>query len=184
MLNTHDAVEFRAALTKSLVDMLTSDLVLNLKDPPPPGLDAGVVGIIELAVGIASNLPLESRDVYIDYIMPGTLVNESYMKVEGALPALVNPGEGFSETDRESVEEKDEEDPGAKDQPQQQQGKKKGMFGNLMGGSSKKAGTPAPGSRGGPAESQAPKEERVRFAAFMSVEVRGKNILSKAPVYV
>ena len=181
MLSTHEAIEHRAGLTKSLVDMLTSDLMLNLKDPPPPGLDAGVIGIIELAIGIASNLPLESRDVYVDYVMPETVVNESYMKVEGALPALINPGEGLSEPDKKSVEEKDEEDQGAKDQAPQP-GKKKGMFGNLMGGS-KKTGAAAAG-RIGAVESPAPKEERVRFAAFMSVEVRGKNILIKAPVYV
>ena len=181
MLNSHEAVENRSSLTKSLVDMLTQDLMLNLKDPQPAGLEAGVVGIIELAVGISANLPLESRDVYVDYIMPGTLVNESFMKIEGALPALTNPGEGHIEPDRSSVGSLDdkEDDDQSKDQAQ---GKVRGMFTSLMGGERRSR---QPG-RGNQAESQPapPKEDRVRFAAFMSVEVKGKAMLVKAPVYV
>ena len=180
MLNTHEAGEYRAGLTKALVDMLTSDLMLNLKEPPPPGLEAGVVGIIELAVGISANLPLESRDVFIDYIMPGTIVNESFMKVEGALPALINPGDGQPDMERASLgslEDKDDDE--GKDQAQGKQNK--GMFGKLIGGGAKKNPTAGPRADTQPT---APKEDRVRFAAFMSVEVRGKNMLIKAPVYV
>ena len=143
LLNTHDAVDFRTTLTNMLVEMLTSDLMMNLKDPPPPGLDAGVVGIIELAIAIASNLPLESRDVYIDYVMPGTAVNEISMKPDGTLPPLTNPGEGAAgeQNDRAST-------------------------------------------TSGEAKDGETKPQKVRFAAFMSVEVRGKNMLVKAPVYV
>ena len=199
MLNTHDAVENRAALTKMLVEMLTQDLTLNLKDPSPVGLEAGVVGIIELAVGVAANLPLESRDVYVDYIMPGTPVNEAFMKVEGPLPALTNPGEGHpggaaaaaaaagavEAPDTASVgsgdEKDDEEVAGGKDAGAPAQGKKKGMFTGLISGSKKNSQA----SRGNaPEQPQPPKEDRVRFAAFMSVEVRGKAMLIKAPVYV
>ena len=182
-LNINDAIEYRSSLTKILVEMLTTDLTANLKDQTPPGLEAGVVGIIELAVGISANLPMESRDVYVDYVMPGTMVNDSYMKVEGALPPLTNPGE-VHDPERASMNSADvEEEDNPKEQAQQ--GKKKGgMFGSLMGG---KKGSQPPGSVGGrSAESveQAPKEPKVRFAAFMSVEVRGKNMLIKAPVYV
>ena len=38
--------------------------------------------IVELAVGIAANLPLESRDVFVEYVAPGVLVQEAWMKVE------------------------------------------------------------------------------------------------------
>ena len=115
------------------------------------------------------------------------------MRVEGALPALTNPGENEA-GDRASVAsgdgEKDEsgEAEGGKEQgatqqqqqqQQQQQGRKKGILGGLMNKKPVAAGTP-PGSSG----REAPKEERVRFAAFMSVEVRGKNMLIKAPVYI
>ena len=174
MLNSNDSAEYRTALTKLLVDMLTQDLKDNLNEPPPPGLDAGVVGIIELAVGVAANLPFESRDVYVDYIMPGTVVNDSYMKVEAALPTLTNPGDGPPDVDRQSLGSADDED----DQKEQKGGKTKGVLSNLMGGN-KKAG-----SRGNDSQSSVPKEDRVRFAAFMSVEVKGRNILIKAPVYV
>ena len=205
-----EATENRTQLTKTLTEMLTQDLTLNLKDESRPGLAAGVDGIIELAVGIAANLPLESRDVYVDYIMPGTPVNEAFMKVEGPLPALTNPGEGHNavvaanaaaaaaaaaaaggesgldSASMGSAEEKEDEEAAAGREGGAAPGKKKGMFTGLMGGSSKKSGGAGgqPG-RGGPAEPPPqPKEDRVRFAAFMSVEVRGKAMLIKAPVYV
>ena len=206
---------------------------MNLKEPPPPDLEGGVAMIVELAVGIAANLPLESRDVYVEYSLPGAPVNAEYMKVESALPALSNPGsgsegmlldsaDGISLTSTEGGGDGAKDDQGqnqnqnpqqgsgqgAKDsdvsslkEQQQQQQKKKGMFGGLM---NKK---PTAGGTGG-AEGQAPsgrssigtlgglqqqqqqavgggqKEERIRFAAFMAVEVRGRSILVKAPVYV
>lgn len=176
LLNSNDSNEYRNALTKLLVDMLTQDLKDNLKDPTPAGLEAGVIGIIELAVGLAANLPLESRDVYVDYIMPGTIVNETFMKVEAALPALSNPGDGPPEADRQSIGSADDRDEDEKEQQGAKQ--KKGVLSNLMGGSRKV------GSRGNDSQPSVPKEDRVRFAAFMSVEVRGRNMLIKAPVYV
>ena len=197
MMASHDAAENRARLTEDLVQALTEDLRINLKEPAPPDLHTSVIGIIELAVVIAANLPLESRDVYVDYIMPGTLVNDDYMKIEGALPALTNPGEGLSDT--QSIGSGDEKDEADRDslkdistqqqvhqQAQQQHKKKAGMLSGLMGKKPVTA-TPPGSSRGSaPGEllPQAIKEERVRFAAFMSVEVRGKNMLIKAPVYV
>jgi hypothetical protein len=178
MLDSEEQTEFRDTLTKLLVNMLTEDLRDNLKEPPPSGLDAGVIGIIELAVGLAANLPFESRDVYVSYMMPGTVVNDAYMRVEAALPALTNPGDGpIMEPERASLDSGDERDEDidlARDGSGQ--GKMKGMLGGLIGGGSRKTT-----SKG---ESQVPKDERVRFAAFMSVEVRGKNTLIKAPVYV
>ena len=206
MLNSHEATEFRTSLTEDLVKGLTQSLMVNLREPPPLGLEAGIVGIVELAVGIAANIPLESRDVFVEYIMPGTLFSESYMKVEGALPALTNPGEKVDDdsTSSDSTEEKGEADrDSGKDVPvqstqtqqsqqqqqqlQQQQGKKKGRFGGLMTSSKKPAqGPPPPGNPRGAdlPPPQAPKEERVRFAAFMAVEVRGRSTLVKAPVYI
>ena len=176
LLNSAESGEYRTALTKLLVDMLTQDLKDNLKDPSPPGLDAGVVGIIELAVGIATNLPYESRDVYVDYIMPNTIVNESYMRVEGVLPQLKEPGDGPTE-DRQSVDSTEDRD---EDEPKEQGGKqKKSVLGNLIGGGNRKGG-----SRGNDSQSALKEENKVRFAAFMSVEVKGKNMLIKAPVYV
>ena len=89
--------------------------------------------------------------------------------------------------------------------------KKGGMFGSFMGGgassastgSTKKPSMNAPmgvlaakaqqeaqqqaqagGTAGGQGPGEGKKEERVRFSTFFGVEVRGRNVLNKAPVYV
>jgi hypothetical protein len=191
-LNMHEAIEFRSSLTKILVEMLTSDLMANLKEPAPAGLEAGVVGIIELAVGISANLPMESRDVYVDYVMPGTLVNDGYMKVEGALPPLTNPGETLDadKTSTHSAEFDEDEasngngngNGGAGGREQGKKAGRGGVLGSLMGGRGKDGAKQ--GQRSQESVEQVAKDPKVRFAAFMSVEVRGKNMLIKAPVYV
>ena len=201
MLSSSQAEDYRVSLTESLAEKLTASLMMNLKEPPPAGLDSGVSMIIELAVGIAANLPLESRDVFVEYILPGTLVNEAYMKVEATLPLLTNPGEGTGtdgndKSDSASADTNvgDGKDGDGEPVPlkelagsgqQQLLQKKKGMFGGLMG---KKGAGVAGASGEAPSRVQQaqvvqPKEERVRFAAFMAVEVRGRSVLVKAPVY-
>ena len=212
MLASQKAANFRSDLTKDLVEDLIARLTPNLKEPTPEGLEAGVLGIVELAVGVAANLPLESRDVYVEYIAPGTLFNDAYMKTEGTLSPLTNPGESAAEiTEKMSMDDSDEKEEdreslkdnlAAQQQQQQQQqhqsqGKKKGMFGGLM---TKKPATgtgtlaaATTGTRVGNSNGerererereQGPKEERIRFAAFMAVEVRGRSTLVKAPVYI
>ncbi len=212
LLASTQAAEYRAALTKTLEDKLKASLAMNLKSPMPAEVNSGVDSIIELAIGIAANLPLESRDVFVNYITPGVGVNEAYMKIESGLPALTNPGSSeTNDTSDKSSEETTLEgtpkDPAAEDSgsieerlpPQSQQQrpgsvtagkeaatankKKGGMFGGFIGG--KKAGAMPGGS--GPqavqAQQQKAMEERVRFALFMAVEVRGRSVLVKAPVY-
>lgn len=225
MLFSSKATEYQSQLTEQLVEKMTASLSMSLKEPSPPGLEGSVAMIIELAVGIAANLPLESRDVFVEYIAPGVLLNEAYMKVESGLPPLTNPGEGILEggaagagektsEDRSATEPKDnvssEERPvrpvsssGASSigagagagtsgsgGPSTKETKKKSMFGGLMGGS-RKTGTPASSSAAHQQQQQqqvqpapTPKEDRVRFAAFMAVEVRGRSVLVKAPVYI
>lgn len=206
MLNSPQATEHKSLLTDSLVEKLTASLSMSLKDPPPPGLEGGVAMIVELAVGIASNLPLESRDVFVDYIAPGTLFNETCMKIESGLPPLMNPGEGLGDNgsmekisdDGGSVELKDAGPGESENVPPAgsltgsvsnigtaKEQKKKSMFGTLMS-SGKKGGSgpPGPVQQQQPQPPQPPKEERVRFAAFIAVEVRGRSVLVKAPVYV
>ncbi len=210
LLGSAQAAEYRATLTETLQEKLKACLGMHLKQPPPAELEPGVESIMELAIGIAANLPLESRDVFVEYITPGAAVNEAYMKIESGLPALTNPGssEGHESSDKSSEEtalegsSKDgaSEEPGGMEERAQQQprpgsvtagkeaamaNKKKGsMFGGFIGG--KKAGAVAGGS--GPQAVQPPQqqktmEERVRFATFMVVEVRGRIVLVKAPVY-
>lgn len=218
VLQSASAAENRNALTLTLVEKMVAALNMNLKDPAPAGLEGGVSMIVELAVGIAANLPLESRDVFVEYVYPNSRIDENVMKLETGLPPLTNPGEGIIEEPSRSSVERDshaDENDSLKDrdeevespqqpkssekeaqqhqqQQHQQQKKKSGMFGAFMGG--KKAGS-APGGSGVAAqqaqkeqlakEQQAkePKEERVRFCAFMAVEVRGRSVLVKAPVW-
>jgi len=217
ILASSQAAENRTSLTVSLTEKLTASLSMMLKEPAPPGLDSGVQSIIELAVGVAANLPLESRDVFVEYVIPGTLVQDAWMKVETGLPPLVTPGEGPSEGEAASITSKQTEETGSiesketgasggtgsdeatkeaamQQQQQAAQGKKKGMFGGLMGSSGTKKGSvgggPAlPGSQAQPQgqgqqQQTTPKEDRVRFSTFMAVEVRGRSVLIKAPVYV
>lgn len=216
MLSSSQAAEFRSQLTDQLVEKLTASLSMGLKDPVPAGLDGGVRMIVELAVGIAANLPLESRDVFVDYINPGALVNEAYMKVESGLPPLTNPGEGLLEGARSGgATEKTSDDSSTTDPKDNtpvedgaastggsstagsvvggpssgastKESKKKSMSGWFMGGGKKAVGTAPPsGAHQQPPQPPQPlKEDRVRFAAFMAVEVRGKSVLMKAPVFL
>ena len=215
ILASAQAAENRNTLTEGLIEKLTNSLLGMLKDPPPPGLEGGVSMIVELAVGIAANLPMESRDVFVEYVTPGAPLNEAHMKIETGLPALTNPGEGLDgdtaslvskpTEDTGSIESKDTaisnsasgEEAAKQEAAMQQQpvpGKKKGMFGGLMGNSGIKKGSTAgaAGISGGQTSPQGPqqqqqgpsKEERVRFSTFMAVEVRGRSVLVKAPVYV
>ncbi|KAL8943229.1 MAG: hypothetical protein Q9216_001217 [Gyalolechia sp. 2 TL-2023] len=236
VLSSTSATENRNSLTTMLVEKMVAALTMNLKDPAPPGLEGGVSMIVELAVGIACNLPLESRDVFVEYVYPNSRIDENIMKIETGLPPLTNPGEGIIEeaVSRSSTEKPDPEnnnndieslkEGGGEDvessplnsnasaqnaqiqqkekesQQQQQQvvQKKKGsMFGGFMGG--KKAGS-VPGGSGVLAQKEMlarekeqqqqaqqqqhqPKEEKVRFCAFLAVEVRGRSVLLKAPVW-
>jgi len=231
VLSSPQATENRNMLTESLLEKLTASLSMMLKEPPPPGLEGGVSMIVELAVGISANLPLESRDVFVEYVTPGTLIQEAWMKVETGLPPLVNPGDGLADSEAASTTSKQNEETGSiesketgtsggtgneeapkegamqqqqqqqqQQQPQQQQqqgaqAKKKGMFGGLMSSSGTKKGNvgggpalpgsqPQPQGQGQQQQPAPPKEDRVRFSTFMAVEVRGRSVLVKAPVYL
>ena len=212
------ATENRTVLTEMLVEKLVASLAMMLKEPTPPGLDNSVSTIVELAVGIAANLPQESRDVFVEYITPGQLISESYMKIETGLPALTNPGEGPAEGETASLTSKQTEETDSIDnrengnsnghaaaeekesspgQQGQAAGKKKGgMFGSFIGGGTtgnKKGSVASTASSVGQLQGQnAPgggagnerKDDRVRFSTFFAVEVRGRSVLVKAPVYV
>ncbi|KAL9034791.1 MAG: hypothetical protein Q9180_005210, partial [Flavoplaca navasiana] len=107
VLQSASAAENRNALTLTLVEKMVAALNMNLKDPAPAGLEGGVSMIVELAVGIAANLPLESRDVFVEYVYPHSRIDETIMKLETGLPPLTNPGEGIIEDPTRSSLDRD-----------------------------------------------------------------------------
>uniref|UniRef100_A0A8H7K5J2 Uncharacterized protein n=1 Tax=Bionectria ochroleuca TaxID=29856 RepID=A0A8H7K5J2_BIOOC len=128
VLNSPATTEHRQNLTSMSTSNLTAELYQYLNEPPPPGVEGSASMIVELAIGITANLPLESRDVAIVYPLPGELVQPGIMEIEKApLPPL---------DDTDSGDDKEEKD-----------------------------------------------EPRVRFAGFPALEVRGRQVLMKAPVW-
>ena len=90
--------EHNATLKQFLIEKLTASLAMNLKpnenDPssPPTGLQHHVASVIDIALTVAYHLPRESRDIYIEYFMPGALITDTYMKLEtSVLPPLTTP---------------------------------------------------------------------------------------------
>lgn len=137
--------------------------------------------IVELAVGIASNLPMESRDVAITYPLPESPVQPDIMEIEKTgLPALeARPAEG---ADDGAGEESGKD--GGKDGKGRHE-KARGALLSALG-----AGSNNPGSRKGSVVDASqtipppPKDAgKVRFAGFVAVEVRGRQVLVKAPVW-
>ncbi|KAI1261893.1 hypothetical protein F5Y18DRAFT_189164 [Xylariaceae sp. FL1019] len=191
-LNSPESAEHRADYTKMVTSNLTATLYQYLSDPPPAGVEGSASMIVELAVGIAANLPLESRDVALTYPMPGDAIQPDIMEPEKqALPPLLEPMEEPEDKDGDKNTKRDKT--------------KSGML-TMLGGS-----TPHPASsrKGSTASiltdattpqtaaatqqsSQQPQPpptsfhkdpNRVRFAGFIAVEVRGRQVLAKAPIW-
>ncbi|KAH9869902.1 hypothetical protein J1614_006823 [Plenodomus biglobosus] len=206
-LRAPQAETYRQQLTNTLNEKLIASLQIHLNDPAPADLAGGVPMIIELAISIAQHLPLESREVHIEYFPPGHGIVAEFMKMESGIPALTAPIMELDEADRaslRSVASKVDDSVPLADQDQlvqPKEDKKRGMF--SFGGSKKATAAPATlGKResmlgqGGsqqsltpnpPGSSHGPKDEppapRVRMAVGVAVQIRGKSILMKAPVY-
>ncbi|KAL7811090.1 hypothetical protein V8C26DRAFT_226205 [Trichoderma gracile] len=147
-LNSTTSADNRASLITKMTTNLAAHLYQFLIEPPPAGVEGSTSMIVELAVGIAANLPRESRDVTIMYPLPGDVLQAAFMEVEkGGLPSLDGQKEGEAKPDAEADKDK-----------------------NGSSGDSSKAGSSKDGSR-------------VRFAGFVAVEVRGRQVLMKAPVW-
>jgi len=146
-------------------------------------------------VSVASNLPLESRDISIVYPMPGDMLQPSMMKVESQIPALeTSISESATEGDAASTAsgEKDENEKGdSKDSKNRKEKTKSGMLQAMMGsnssaGQSKKGPSAAAQGESSSEGKKGPSEDgaqKVRFAGFVGVEVRGRQVLVKAPVW-
>ncbi|KAL7941971.1 hypothetical protein V8C42DRAFT_164557 [Trichoderma barbatum] len=147
-LNSTTAADNRTSLVAKLTTNLAAHLYQFLIEPPPAGVEGSTSMIVELAVGIAANLPRESRDVTIMYPLPGDVMQAGFMEVEkGGLPSLDGQKDGEAKADAEADKDK-----------------------NSSSGESSKAGFPKDSGR-------------VRFAGFVAIEVRGRQVLMKAPVW-
>ncbi|KAF6838085.1 hypothetical protein CPLU01_02693 [Colletotrichum plurivorum] len=186
ILNSPESADNRADFTRMCTSNLTATLFQYMTDPPPPGVDGSASMIVELAVGIASNLPMESRDVAITYPLPGDPINPNVMEVEKApLPALdTQKAEGDGDDSRAEEADKDKN---GKDRRADKT--RSGMFTTILGGGPPRKGSNAssivPSSTdAAPSSALPPKDSnKVRLAGFPVVEVRGRQVLMKAPVW-
>lgn len=159
-LGPQASAENRTALVREATAGLATHLHQYLTDPPPPGVEGSTSMIVELVVGVAANLPLESRDVSIWYPMPAEMVQPSLMEVEKTgLPSLTGAPESDSEEEEEEETDK----------------KKK------TGKTIKQQTTKTQQLMAITAVMKEPK--RVRFAGFVALEVKGRQVLMKAPVW-
>jgi hypothetical protein len=151
ILDQTTTTENRNLLISKATTNLTACLYQYLTSPPPPGVEGSTSMIVELAVAIAANLPLESRDVAIMYPLPGDVVQPHLMDVEKmGLPVLEAQK---SDMDGDAEDEGDREKNGGKQRTDR-------------------------GKTALPRDSNI-----VRFAGFVALEVRGRQVLIKAPVW-
>jgi hypothetical protein len=184
LLNSQQSAEYRADFTRMCTTNLTATLFQHLVDPPPQGVDGSTTTIVELAVGLAANLPLESRDVAISYPLPGDIVNPSIMELEKtALPPLENSHEA----------EQADDDDGDEGKGKSRSDKSRG--GMLDTNTNSKAPLVVPARKSSLAYSSTDADfiiaaaptakdiQKVRLAGFLAVEVRSRQVLLKAPVW-
>ncbi|KAJ4421266.1 hypothetical protein N0V85_000251 [Neurospora sp. IMI 360204] len=157
VLRSAEADDHKTNFTLLATSNLTAHLLKHLTEPAPVGVDGSVGMIVELAVGIASNLPLESRDVAIIYPLPEQPIQTNLMEVEKTpLPPL--------ESRPSDASEEGTAGDGAKESSKERRGDKARSAPSGAASQSKDAG-------------------RVRFAGSFGVEVRGRHVLVKAPVW-
>lgn len=196
-----EAQQHRVKLVEQLIVDLAAFMGSQLHEIALPDLEASVRMIVENSINIIEKIPLEARDVCVDYFPPGISLAEQYMKVEGQLPALSHPPPPPS--DQEQLEEPTAAEGDASSgstagvlengSPAQQKPSKKSIFGALIRGKHASSEISRPAPAPGPTEDKSEPAElaqshpRIRFAAFLAVEVRGKGpatVLIKSPVWL
>jgi len=196
VLNSPESEEYKKQFSRVATTNLTAGLINSLQEPVPPGIEDSAHMIVELAVSIASNLPLESRDIAIIYPMPGDMLQPFIMKMEAGIPALEIPGgdspsdaDGASTASGEKEESSKEGDKGDGKLRKEKTKSSGGMLQAMMGGVSSTSGNkkaPSLQTEGSTESKKAPTEDgaqKVRFSGFVGVEVRGRQVLLKAPVW-
>ena len=197
VLGSPESEEYRKQFSRVATTNLTANLINYLVEPVPPGIEDSAHMIVELAVSVAANLPLESRDISIIYPMPGDPVQPLFMKIEAGVPTLENPGiDSLSEVDASSTGsgDKDEvpKDSEKDGKNRKDKAKSTGMLQAMMSGNSQTApkkqesvsssGLTESSSDGKSKSEDGP--QKVRFAGFVGIEVRGRQMLCKAPVWI
>ncbi|EGP84158.1 unnamed protein product [Zymoseptoria tritici ST99CH_1A5] len=191
--------ENRQRLTDTLKDSLVAAIATHLTEPTPSDLEGGVHMIVELVVSIAIHLPLESRDVVIEYYTPGHPIMPDNMKLESGIPPLTTSvadevAERSSlKSANSDVVDLNEGGGSGENHPS----KKRSMLSALTGSGGKNKIPSAQGKHTGAAGSSSslgrpesasghgkePGPPRVRMAAGIAVSVRGRTVLVKAPVF-
>ena len=182
------AQEHRAELIEHLTVELATFLSTQLQDQALPGLEAGVRMIIENTINIIEKIPLEARDVCVEYFPPNISFHDNYMKVEGQLPPLAQqpppPADQEIDDEGDSSPASNSTGPCADGiSPAPREPRRRSVFGALMG---RRPADPPTRPAGGDKTEQA-EPSRIRFASFLTVEVRGKGpatVLIKAPVWL
>ncbi|KUJ21106.1 uncharacterized protein LY89DRAFT_426796 [Mollisia scopiformis] len=191
VLSSPESEEHKKQFSRMATANLSANLINYLSEPVPAGIEDSAHMIVELAVSVASNLPLESRDISIVYPMPGDMLQPSMMKVESQIPVLeTSISDTATEGDTASTAsaDKDENEKGeSKDGKLRKEKPKTGMLQAMMGssssaGQSRKGSVAEPSSEGKKAAAE-DGAQKVRFAGFVGVEVRGRQVLVKAPVW-
>ncbi|KAJ5623557.1 hypothetical protein N7490_012162 [Penicillium lividum] len=188
LLADSTAQDHRAELIEHLTVELATFLSTQLQDQALPGLEAGVRMIIENTINIIEKIPLEARDVCVEYFPPNISFHDNYMKVEGPLPPLTQqpPPPADQEVDDEGDSSPASTSTGTNADgtcPAPREPRRRSVFGALMG--RRPANDPPSRPAGDKTEQAEP--SRIRFASFLTVEVRGKGpatVLIKAPVWL
>lgn len=191
VLGSSESEEYKKEFSRRATTNLTASLINYLQEPVPAGIEDSAHMIVELAVSIASNIPLESRDISITYPMPGDMIHPMTMKVESQIPPLENPGADTAEADSSSMGSGDKDEKEDKsDSKSRKEKTKSGMLSAMMGGSSggnsKKSSLSVITAEASSEAKRLPTEDgaqKVRFAGSVAVEVRGRQVLVKAPVW-
>lgn len=179
ILRLPEAPKNRALITELLKTQLISALQTHLDNPPMSDLEGGVHMICELAVAMLGHLPQESRDVQIEYFLPGAAVNTDIMKIESGIPALATSlADETAEHGSINSDLADSSDPSSGETTS----RRRNMLSALTG---QKKNHPAQGKlNDGSSTSLSVKDDQhVRLAVGIAAHVRQRNILVKAPVF-
>lgn len=172
VLRSNESAVHKAEFTQAATTSLINTLLQHVKGAD--GVDGSAGMIVELAVGIAANMPMESRDVAIVYPLPESQIDPNIMDVEKTgLPVLEARASDASEVGAAEENGKD-----GKDAKGRADKARAGRYSERGGALVQLANTVSAAPQAAPKDSN-----KVRFAGFVAVEVRGRQVLVKSTVW-